>query len=57
MPLLDRLKDAVGVGDEDVTYNYHCRECLNKFESPDRHLANIECPSCGATGSREISRM
>lgn len=57
MPLIERIKDAVGVSEQDVTYNYHCRECGDEFEADERRLAQVQCPNCGASGSREISRM
>jgi DNA-directed RNA polymerase subunit RPC12/RpoP len=57
MPLLNRLKDAVGVGRGDVEYRYHCRNCDAEFETEEMSLSKVVCPVCDASGSRNISRM
>lgn len=57
MALLERVKKAIGGGDEEIAYRYHCRECAREFETPETSMKAITCPNCGASGSRSIERL
>ncbi len=58
MALLDRIRSAVtGSNDRDLQYRYHCRECDTSFEQAETSLSRVECPRCGATGSRSLSKL
>ncbi|MHB9285554.1 hypothetical protein ACKVMT_00770 [Halobacteriales archaeon Cl-PHB] len=58
MALLDRLKKAMtSTDDSELQYRYHCRECDSSFEQAETSVSRVECPRCGATGSRSISKL
>ncbi|WP_332898269.1 MULTISPECIES: hypothetical protein [unclassified Haladaptatus] len=53
MSLTDKIKGLVP-GGEEKTYSYRCLECDTEFESPEQHMAKVECPNCHARGGRSI---
>jgi|GEM_PF-2096567 len=57
MALMERIKDAVGMTEPEVTYYYHCRECDETFDAAEDSRAQVACPNCGATGTTNITRM
>ena len=57
MALMERIKDAVGMTEPEVTYYYHCRECDETFDTAEDSRAQVACPNCGATGTTNLTRM
>ena len=58
MPILDRIKGRLG-GDAEAEpgFNYHCRECGAEFETAESSRSAVECPDCGAAGTRSITKL
>jgi len=56
--LFDRIKGALeeekGEGPQ---YRYQCRECGADFETGEAVLSKIDCPDCGASGTRALTRL
>ncbi|WP_340101219.1 zinc ribbon domain-containing protein [Salinibaculum salinum] len=57
MSLMDRLKGAMGSDEVEREFNYHCRECGTEFETAEHSRSNVECPECGASGTRSLSKL
>ena len=53
MPLLQKLADRF-VEESNSTFQYHCHECDAEFESEEVSTGQVDCPDCGAKGSRHI---
>lgn len=56
MGLLDLLRALVsrrgGQPAERETFEYRCRNCRCRFESPDPHVTTASCPNCGSDDIR-----
>lgn len=53
-----RIKGTLGGdGSTEPGFNYHCRECDEEFETDESSRSNVECPNCGAMGTRAITKL
>lgn len=58
MTLMDRLKESIAGGTaEEPLYRYHCTACETEFETPEVSTSQVECPSCGTSGARNIQSL
>jgi putative FmdB family regulatory protein len=57
MSLIERIRDTIGGEEETLQYRYRCRECGSEFETAQTSRTEVECPECGASGPRSISKL
>lgn len=58
MSLMDRIKGTLGGNERtEPGFNYHCRECDLEFETTESSRSNVECPNCGAMGTRALTKL
>ena len=55
MPLVERIKAALGRGTESRSYTYQCLICREEFVSDEAHMARVSCPGCGASDVRSVA--
>jgi DNA-directed RNA polymerase subunit RPC12/RpoP len=55
---MDRIKGTLGGNERtEPGFNYHCRECDLEFETTESSRSNVECPNCGAMGTRALTKL